>query len=119
MLTMTTHTLVKTLTVSNRFGADFGSVEIEEVADGLILGDFTPGPDYSTVQPIFRHFSDVVEQQSFSYLDAVQESIEAIGIVIRFEGEDTDVPVHDVQIYTDGAFSCRLPVAGMNGKHAG
>ena len=116
---MTTTTAVKTLTVSNPAGDDYGSVRIEDISDGQVLGDFTPGPDFRAVEPIFHHFSDVVEQQSFGYLDAAERAIAALGVVIRFEGEGNDIPVHDLQIFTDGGFSCRLPVSALNGKHAG
>jgi hypothetical protein len=96
------------LLASDTAGRDLGRVRVESYSDGLFLGDFAPGPDYPEVEPTFRFFADVVEQQSFSYLDEAQAAIARLGVRVRPDGPGESVAVYDVQIYPDGGFSCRL-----------
>lgn len=107
----------RTFAVTDPAGRDLGRVRVESVEDRLVLGDFDPGPDYPAVEPVFRHFAEVVEQQSFSYLDAAEAAVAAIGVAVRADGEGEPVPVSDVQIYPDGGASFRLPPAfARNGR---
>jgi len=102
--------------LSDTAGRELGTLAVEEVEGDCYMGTFTPGADYPAVEPIFRHFAEVVEQQSFSYLDAADAAIARLGITARVPGAGP-VPVNDVQIYPDGAASFRLPApADRNGK---
>jgi len=93
--------------VSDASGQDLGRVQIETNEDGRLFGTFEPGSEYPGVEPIFRHFADVVEQHAFSYLDAAEDAIARLGITIQFDGQSQAHPAKDVQIYPEGEFSCR------------
>jgi hypothetical protein len=101
-------------------GRDFGSVAVESMADGLILGTFTPGPDYPAVEPRFAYFAEVADTNSLSFLDEAEAGIAALGVRLRVADEADPVAVSDVQIFPDGGFSCRLPPtpADRNGPPA-
>src|SRR5438105_4279549 len=104
---MTELTTTDVLQLSDAAGRDLGQVRVESYSDGLFLGDFDAGPDYPSVEPIFRHLADVIEQASFSYLDVAEAAVARLGITIR-TADGQPVPVRDIQIYPDGGFSCRL-----------
>jgi hypothetical protein len=109
-------TATDVLRVTDADGRDLGTARVESVADGVILGDFTPGPDYPAVEPVFRAFAQLVEGQSLSLIDQAAEAIARLGVTVRPDGNGEAVPVDDVQIYPDGGFSCRLrPPADRNG----
>lgn len=92
-------------------GRDIGTLCVEEVRGDCLIGTFTPGADYPAVEPLFRAFAEIVEDQVLSLLDQVAAPIEALGIRLS-----DGTPVHDVQIYPDGGASCRLPApVGRNG----
>ncbi len=111
---MTAVVASQTISLTDAAGAVLGSARVESVSAGLILGDFTPGPGFRAVEAVFRHFADVVDQQAFTYADEAEAAVARLGIAIRPSGRGEPIPVHDVQIYPDGGFSCRLP-AGRNG----
>ncbi len=111
---MTAVLAFQTISLTDAAGRHLGSTRVESVSEGLVLGEFTPGPGYPAVEAVFRHFADVVDQQAFTYADEAEAAIARLGITIRSEGRGGSIPVHDVQIYPDGGFSCRLP-AGRNG----
>lgn len=107
----------RTFAVTDPAGRDLGQFRVESIQNGLVLGDFDPGPDYPAVEPVFRHFAEVVEQQSFSYLDAAEAAVAALGVTVRAGGEGQSIAVHDVQIYSDGGASFRLPLdPARNGR---
>jgi hypothetical protein len=116
---MTTVTETITLGVSDLRGRELGTVAIESVQNGLVAGEFAPGPDYAEVEPAFRALADMVDQNSFHFIDEVMGVIAQLGVTIRADPSRPPIRVHDVQIYPDGGFSCRLPSTGMNGKHSG
>lgn len=114
---MTAIAVGRAVGLTDAAGRDIGRLAVEEVEGNQLLGTFTPGPDYPAVEPVFRHLAEVVEQQSFSYLDAAEAAVAALGVAVRGGGEGDPVPVHDVQIYPDGGASFRLPLApGRNGR---
>ncbi|MBA4063765.1 MAG: hypothetical protein C0501_08645 [Isosphaera sp.] len=117
MLTMTPLAAATDLHLSDAAGRDLGRVAVGRREDGLFVGDFTPGPDYPAVEPVFRFFAEVVGQQSFSFLDQAEAAVARLGVTVRPAGGGRAVPAADVQIYPDGGFSCRVPVtpAGANG----
>src|SRR3954451_4714129 len=106
---MATATETIVLGVADALGRDLGSVAVESVHEGLIIGEFTPGPDYPAVEPVFREFSQMVEDFTLSLIDEAAAAIDRLGVTVRADASRPPVPVWDVQIYPDGGFSCRLP----------
>lgn len=104
-----TATQLLVLGVSDAAGRDLGMVEVESITDGLVVGEFIPGPDYNQVEPVFREFAEMVEAFSLHHIDRAADAIGRIGVTIRAHPTRPPVAVHDVQIYSDGGFSCRLP----------
>lgn len=87
-------------------GRQLGQVRAFSVYAHRILGEFTPGPDYPSAEPLFRYFEELVNDQIISLMDDAMADIDALEIIASVpEGE---VAVRDVQIYSDGGFSCRL-----------
>lgn len=108
---MTDLTATAVYAVSDAAGRDLGTVAVDRVEGELVGGEFTPGPDYPAVEATFNSYSDVVEQQSFSFLDEVEAAVARLGITVR-GADGRPIPVSDVQIYRDGAASFRLPDPG-------
>jgi hypothetical protein len=100
-------TATRTASLVTSSGRSIGELNVEEVRGELLMGTFTPGPDYPAVEPLFRAFAEIVEDQVLSLLDQVTEPIEALGIRLA-----DGTPVWDVQIYPDGNASCRVGVRG-------
>lgn len=114
---MSALTATQTVRLTDAEARDLGRVQIESLEGGLLRGDFEPGSDYPSVEPIFRFFSDVVEQQSFSFLDEAESAVARLGVRLRVNDSRDPIPVHDVQIYPDGGFSCRFPPASERNSH--
>ena len=112
-MTLTANQIVK---LTDRAGRDIGRLAVERVDGDLLLGTFTPGADYSMVSEIFDGFAEAVDHGSLSVVDNFDKQIAALGIQVTL-GE-LNVPAHDVQIYSDGAASCRMPFAYLNGVNA-
>ena len=94
-------------------GRDLGTLSVERVEGELLLGTFTPGADYPAVRSIFDGFAEAVEYGALSVVDDFDRRISALGIRVTLG--DRVMPAHDVQIYPDGAASCRVPLTGLNG----
>jgi hypothetical protein len=102
----------QTAVLSDAAGRKLGELVIEGTDGDLRFGTFVPGPDYPAVKAIFEGFSDAVEQCSLSVVDGYDRQIAALDISLA-----DGTPIHDVQIYRDGAASFRLPApADRNGK---
>lgn len=94
-------------------GREVGFLAVRERDQNLLLGTFTPGRDYPTVEPLFRVWAEVVEENVLSVLDDADGAIAALGIRLA-----DGTPVWDVQIYPDGAASVRVGARGdRNGAH--
>ena len=93
--------------ITDATGLDIGSFTVEERRPGQFLGQFRPGSDYPSVEPLFQNFAELVEDQVFSLTDQAAEEIDKLGLVAEVDG--VTVPLHDVQIYADGAASFRYP----------
>ena len=94
-------------------GRNLGQLHVERIEGDRVCGTFERGEDYDRVEPIFIHFSNVVEQQTFSYLDAVDAEIAALDLRLS-----DGTSIHDVQIYSDGNASFRIPASPeRNGRH--
>ena len=101
---MTAIAVGRAVGLTDAAGRAIGSLAVEEVEGNQRLGTFTPGPDYPAVEPLFRYFEELVEQQGLSLVDAADAAIQEIGPRLA-----DGTPVHDVQIYSDGRASFRLP----------
>ncbi len=108
-----TLTASQTVTLTDSAGRELGSFAIDRVDGELVLGTFTPGPDYQTVRDIFDGFAEAVECAALSVVDQFDRQIAALGIRV-IVGTHT-LPTRDVQIYPDGAASFRVALAGLNG----
>ena len=82
-------------------------------------GTFTPGPDYPAVEPTFRALADMVEQNSFHFIDEAMDAIARLGVTLRSDLSHPLTRYDNVQIDSDNGFACRMPVAALNGKHSG
>ena len=103
-----TLTATKTLRVLSPGRLDLGTVHIEDIKEGRIHGEFVPSEHFGTYEPIFRRYTEIVEEQAFTYLDQIESEIARLGITIQFDETDEPERVYGVQIFTDGGFSCRL-----------
>ena len=101
---------------------DLGRVTFESNEDGLLAGTFTPGSDYSAVEPLFRAFEEAADLQAMSAVDRLDAEIAALGLQLCSPDGTARVAVHDVQIWADGGISCRLKAPApvpLNGSRSG
>jgi len=107
-----------TLRVTTAHGLELGEFVVEEQRGELVLGTFVAGVDYPSVEPLFRHFEELVEGQVLSLVDAAADAIAQLRI--RVVKPDTSEPilVTDVQFYSDGPASFRFP-AGVGSNRNG
>ena len=84
-----------------------GQVEIERREGDLLLGRFLPGPGFATVARLFRDFEEAANGQSLGVVERLDAAIAALGLTLRLSGSRS-VDVRDVQIWSDGGFTCRL-----------
>jgi hypothetical protein len=103
-----TLTATKTLSVLTPDRGIIGTVQISSIEEGRVHGEFIPAARFDEYEPIFRRYTEIVENQAFTYLDQIESEIARLGITIRFEETDAPERVYNVQIFTDGGFSCRL-----------
>ena len=75
-------------------GRDIGSVLVDEVTPIWVCGTFTPGVHFPEVEPLFREFEELVNDQILSLLDPVMDAMERLGI-----GLSDGTPLRDIQIY--------------------
>ena len=108
-----------TLELSDPQGRRLGTVAVESVEGDLVLGTLTPGPDYDEVAPTFRALAEMVETFSLHWVDEAMGAIDRLGVTVRLDGAGPAIRAGDVQIDSDGGFSCRLPpAADRNGACA-
>ncbi len=108
-----------TLELSDAAGRDLGAVAVESVEGELVLGTFSPGPDYGAVEPVFRELAEMVESFSLHRVDEAFAAIAGLGVTVRLDGVGPAVAAGDVQIDSDGGFACLLPAtAERNGVGA-
>jgi hypothetical protein len=102
-------------------GRHLGRMTLEGGREGLLEGQFTPGPDYPAVESLFRALEEAADAQALSAVDRLDAKIASLGLHLRSEGGASPVPVHDVQIWADGAMSCRVSPSApppFNGSYA-
>jgi hypothetical protein len=89
-----------------------GELTIERMEDDLVFAAIYPGPDFGAVEPLFRSFEVAVEAQALKRVDELDAEIAALNLqLVSSDGRET-VPVQDVQIWSDGGITCRLPRLG-------
>ena len=99
-------------------GVVLGAVDIDTVEPSRLrlLGTFHPGPGFQPFVALFNTFEEYVEAAALAHLPEIERQIAALGLLIARSGEQ-GVAVNDVQIYSDGGFSCRpLIPANLNGR---
>lgn len=96
-----------------------GMVEVEKMQMDLVCGRFLPQAAFQEVAALFAAFDEAVADQALGVVDQLDASIAALGLQLRGPAENGAEPIHDVQIYADGAFSCRTTKqAGVDDQHA-
>lgn len=87
-----------------------GTVQVERLQGNLLCGQFRAAAGFADVAELFRQFDEAVNVQALAVLDEIDAAIAALGLQLRLSDSLRTCPIHDVQIYADGAFSCRCPV---------
>jgi hypothetical protein len=94
-----------------------GRVLIEEIRGDLILGRFTEGPGYASLEHLFSAYREAVNQQLFSHVDELDDTIAALELRL-LAPDAADVPaIYDVQIGS-GRISFRLRPLDQDGHRA-
>ncbi len=112
----------ETLEVMDGQEQHLGWMALESDDAGLLSGRFTPGPHYAAVQPLFRAFEEAVELQGLSAVDRLDARLASLGLQLRSAINAVPIPVHDVQIWSDGGMTCRVGgplVRPLNGTPSG
>jgi len=95
-------------TIQDAQQRELGRVEVECRKDGLLTGCFTPAPGFATVARLFRDFEEAVNSQALAVVEKLGATLDALGLELRPPGDSPATAITDVQIYSDGGFSCRL-----------
>jgi hypothetical protein len=96
-----------------------GTVSTESLTNDLLVGSFTPGPDFAAIEKLFHQFEDAVDAQALSVVDELDVQIAKLHLQLYFPEQTLTVAIHDVQIWRDGGFTCRFPsiaALGVNGR---
>jgi hypothetical protein len=99
-----------------------GRVLVEHSSEDLISGTFEPSPEYSAVAGLFRRFEEAADHQARAVVDEIDAAIAALGLSLSRPDASERLAIHDVQIWSDGGFSCRPGAAAgdpVNGAAAG
>lgn len=89
-------------------GRHLGRMTLAGGTDGLLEGTFSPGPDYPAVESLFRAFEEAAEAQALSAVDRLDAKIADLSLQLRSQDGAVQFPIHDVQIWVDGAMTCRV-----------
>lgn len=88
-------------------GLCIGWFTTEERDGEYVRGTFAPGADFPAVEPLFREFEELVNDQVLSLTDQAMARIDCLGITaVSPSGRET--PIHDLQVYSDGLASYRV-----------
>ena len=88
-------------------GKDLGQITVEESRGGLVSGRFHPGPGFDRVEPLFLAFEEAVNCQALGAVDRRAADIAALDLRLVSPDGTEAAAIHDVQIWSDGGFSCR------------
>lgn len=95
-----------------------GKVRIDSQVDQLLTGEFVSGTTFSLVEELFHQFEEAVDVQALGIVDQLDKQIAALGLQLYSPEHGQSIKIHDVQIWRDGGFSCRLliePTWTVNG----
>ncbi len=95
-----------------------GQMRIERQEDDLLVGTFVPGPAFPSVEQLFRDFEEAVDVQALHVVDELDAAIAALGLHLRWPGTSEPMAIQDVQIWSDGAITCRLCGQSTTSAHA-
>jgi hypothetical protein len=96
----------------DKHGRVLGHVKLEGSGGDLITGTFEPGPEYASVGDLFGRFEEAADSQALAAVEEMDKAIATLGLSLSLPDGSQRQIVHDVQIWSDGGFSCRPSVAG-------
>jgi hypothetical protein len=80
---------------------------VESATADLITGAFQPGLDFAAVEHLFRDFEEAVNSQALAAVETLDAAIATLGCCLVLPDGSECLAVHDLQIWSDGGFSCR------------
>jgi hypothetical protein len=84
-----------------------GEIALERGEGNLLFGKFRPGPAFPAVAHLFRAFEEAVNSQALPIVDELDSAIAALGLQLRSVEDASGIEIHDVQIWSDDAMTCR------------
>jgi hypothetical protein len=87
-----------------------GSIVVDDVREGRVLGTFTPGPDFGSIEPLVREYEEIINDQIFSLLDEFGAKLAALRLELVSADGQVIGSVNDLQIASDGGTLVRLGV---------
>jgi hypothetical protein len=93
--------------LTDPLGRDLGAITVEEEQDDLLMGTFSPGVDYGSVNQMFLEFEEAANDQAMSAVGRIQTQIDDLGLHLK-PFAAAPLRVFNVQIWSDGGVSCRL-----------
>jgi|SRR5579863_4678532 hypothetical protein len=83
-----------------------GRIAVERADQGLVTGEFIRDPGFSTIEQLFLDYEEAVNLQALTVVDRLDAQIVSLGLrAVLPEGRQ--VPLQDVQIWSDGAITFR------------
>jgi len=89
---------------------NIGKVRIASKVEELLTGEFVPSSDFALVEELFGKFEEAVDVQALSVVEQLNQQIAAFGLHLYIPEFAQLIAIHDIQIWRDGGFSCRLQV---------
>jgi len=96
-----------------------GEIVIERSEEKLLFGKFIPGRAFSDVEHLFRDFEKAVNLQALRKVDELDTAISALGLYLKSPDGSQELPINDVQIWSDDSITCRLlgpALSEVNGR---
>jgi hypothetical protein len=88
-----------TLLLVDRSGMDVGTIIISSEEEGMILGDFQPGPGFARYADLFRAHEQSANDMLLVEVDRLEEAIRSPGFsVARTDKPGAKLPISDLQI---------------------
>ena len=91
-----------------------GDIAIEGLEDNLLFARMRTGPDFAIAEPLFRAFEEAVELQALKKVNDLVAEIRAMELQrVSADGKHT-VPIHNVQVWSDGRMTCRVELGSFD-----